>query len=154
MKQFRFTLESVLKFRAEMEEKAERAYAHALKVLEAANERVAAEQANLQECWRKSREAVANGAQVWSLEHSRSYAVTLQERIVRLERDRAAAARASEEALRVLLHARQQREILEKLRDKRKILYFSEVQHNDQRQIDDRSSAVYSQQVARKALQA
>jgi flagellar export protein FliJ len=148
MKQFRFTLRSILKLREDREEEAERHYGRMLHSLEVAKQQVAQAKNELEACWLGTLSATTAGCQVWQLDHNRLYANDLRQKIARLEIRRNEAAAASQAALRALQVARQKREILEKLRDRRKQEHLTATAHSLQNQLDDRVSATFGRPTA------
>ncbi len=143
MKRFRFELQSILKLREDREEEAERRYGRALHQLEIARQRVEQAQAELHLCWQGVNNAATGGCQAWRLEHVRLYAHGLKERLEQLEIQRREAATHVQQALSAWQIARQKREILAKLRDRRHREYAAEGNRAEQKQIDDRVSATF-----------
>lgn len=148
MKQFRFTLRSILKLREDREEEAERHYGRTLHSLEVAKQQVAQANSALDTCWQGTLSAAAAGCQAWHLDHNRLYAHDLRQKIVQLEIRQNEAAAAAQAALGALQMARQKREILEKLQDRRKQDYLTATARSLQNQLDDRVSATFGRPTA------
>jgi len=143
MKAFRFTLQSILKLYEDREKDAERHHARVLRTLETARQRVEKAQAELHLCWQGVRNATSDGCQAWRLEHVRLYAQGLKERVEQLENQRREAAAQVATALRALLAARQKRETLDKLRDRRVLEYQAAGARAEQKQIDELVTATF-----------
>jgi flagellar export protein FliJ len=145
MKQFRFSLQSILKLYQDREQDAERQYAATLRSLEVARQRAEQAQAELHLCWQGVINASSGGCQAWRLEQVRLYAQGLKEHLDQLELQRRAAAATVQTALRSLLAARQKRETLQKLRDRRHLEYSAAGVRADQKQTDELVSATFGQ---------
>lgn len=143
MKEFRFTLQSILKLYEDREESAQRQYARTLAELEAARKLVEAAQGELHLCRQGVLNATTSGCQAWRVEQVRLYAQVLLERLDKLEIQRRDVAVRVQNALRALLALRQKRETLDKLRGRRSEEYNAAVLRADQKQIDELIGATY-----------
>lgn len=143
MKRFKFTLDAILKLRAAQEESAQMEYGAALRGLAAAAAKLRATMDELQACWQDLRAGALAGCPAWRLEQVRGYAATLEQRKAQLVMARKRAEEAVEGARSRLKAARQKREILERLRDRRRSLHQAEVSREEQKQADDRVAAAF-----------
>lgn len=148
MKSFRFSLESVLQLRKEQEDAAERALSGARQTLAAAEKLCDTARGALRDCWTHSRDIMQGGAPVIQFEQARRYAASLQERMKALEVKRKQAAEAVDKALARLRTARQKREMLGKLRERRLQAYRASENAWEQREADERSTAAYARDCA------
>lgn len=139
MKSFRFPLEAILTLREEREQEAQRGYAARLRAVESVNRGIAATRDELTTLAGEHRARAERGAQAVDLRRSDRYRRVLDDRLRRLEKELAAARQAAERAWRTLLKATQDRQALEKYRQKLHRLHDYAVGREEQRLLDDLS---------------
>jgi flagellar export protein FliJ len=140
MKDFRFSLQAVLSLREESEKDAQRRYAAALAESDKALARLHAARAEVQSCWALWRNAASGCAFAADLERARMYCVLLDERQKRLEKEWKAAQLAAEQASRQLLVATQKKQVIEKLRTRKRMAHQAQVTRMEQKQQDELAS--------------
>jgi flagellar FliJ protein len=137
MKPFHFTLEAVRTLRQRQEQVAMEKYAQALHTRQEAANKVDAIQRQLSDGWQELRGQMATGCTASQVAQAQDYHRALSKR-----RDEAAAAlgvaeRRVNAALQTMLNARQQREIVDKSREKQKARHLREQFRAEQKILDD-----------------
>lgn len=136
MKRFHFSLQSVLSLREQLEQEAERRYAAALAAHEAVLEQIRQLQREFEATWEQQRANYHAGVPVWRAEQLHAYAVLLEERKRQLEAERQKATQAMEKARQQMVQATQQREILDKYRERRRKAYDYAAAQAEQKEMD------------------
>lgn len=145
---FRFTLDPVLKFRREMEEAAERAFALARRtVLE---QEMLIARYLVEEAQGKSDLGVLQREQVDlpALQVMSRYLSAMNRRIARAQSERDGLAATAEARRQELIKATQARKVLEKLRERRRREYDRMTNREEQKRLDELSSARFAREAA------
>lgn len=137
MKPFHFTLEAVGTLRRRQEQKAMEQYAQCLIARRQALDALEAAEHELSVCWQDLRNRMAEGWTASEAAQAHAYQRSLGKR-----RDECVAALETAErrvntALRGMLHARQQREIVDKCFDKQKAQHQRELARGEQKFLDE-----------------
>jgi flagellar FliJ protein len=137
MKHFRFRLESVLRLREQAEEAARERCAKANGAVESAAARLRAAEAAIAASDETRRDVLGRGVRVDEIEKLRLHGVLLRERRLVAARELEDRKREAEVARRELLQATQQRETLDKLRDRQRHVYAYEAARAEQKLLDE-----------------
>jgi len=137
MKPFRFSLQPILSLKQQAEQSARERYAKTLRACEEAAARVQAASVELTACWNSLCEKLAAGVNSADLLRARAWCNVLELRV----RERAAALEKARHAVdavwQELMTATQEREGLERLRERRLAAYDRAVQFAEQKQMDE-----------------
>ena len=137
MKRFQFSLEPLLTLRRHKETMAREAYARALQACEAAAARLESASLELTRCWRAVNETLEAGAMGLELLRARAWCNVLELRV----KERASALEEARHAVDAvwqnLVVATRDREMLQRLREKREHLHAEENQRAEQKVSDD-----------------
>jgi flagellar export protein FliJ len=144
MKRFIFRLESVLKLRANREQKALEGYGAAVRALTATQQDLARAERALEACFESARAATRTCGCVWQFTGPREYSRVLEKQKEALRQECVRLETAAQQALKNLKLARQKREVLENLKAKREQAHQAEAARQFQAQLDDRASAMYA----------
>lgn len=137
MKAFRFTLEAVRVVRQRQEETALEQYAQALLARQQAADRLQSAQEELKAAWRHQQDLLASGATAAQLQQIVGCSQFLENRAKALEKALQEAVLAEERRRQQYLAARQQREIVDKYREKQKAQYDLVTAREDQKTLDE-----------------
>jgi len=140
MKAFRFSLHAILTLREEREQEAQRLYAQKLRAVEAVEAELAAVGQRLIALAAEQHARLQAGLPANELERLGRYCVVLEERLIRLRLDRARAQQTAEAARAALVKATQDRQALEKYREKLHRAYDYTQARNEQKLLDDLAS--------------
>lgn len=137
MKPFHFPLQPLLTIRQHKEEAARERYAQTLRACEDAAARVQAASVELTACWKTLCDKLGAGVTGDELLRARAWCNVLELRV----RERAAALEQARHAVdavwQELMAATREREGLDRLHDKRQRAYDREVQHEEQKNLDE-----------------
>ena len=137
MKIFRFRLQAVLTLREQAEHEAQQLCARAYAAVESAEARLRSAEAAIAAADDLRRTHLAAGSRASQLEQLRIYAVLLQDRRAQIARELTEARRRAEEARRRLLAATQQRETLERLRNRQRRAHDYQAARAEQKLLDE-----------------
>lgn len=137
MKAFRFQLEAILKLREQAEQAAQQQCAKANAAVERAQARLQAADATLAAAHDLHREQLATGVQANQLLQLRAYITNLCESRIRLAREVAEAQAQLATATRQMIVATQRREVLERLRERKRREHEHHVAVFEQKMLDD-----------------
>ena|SRR2546425_7944684 len=153
MKRFRFSLEAVLTVRQRAEREALASYAESLLARERALERLAVLHHELSATWTHLRQELAAGCAAGRLDQLRHYCRGLEEELTRREEAVGHAERAVNHALRKMLSARQQREVVDKFRDQQRAQYDRKLTRENQKFLDELASQRAAAALARRTAE-
>ena len=139
MKPFRFNLQALLLLREREERKALEAHGRDVQAARAALERAQAAQLELEGLWSGLSTLSARGAAVFEVMQLQAYAATVRERKKQLDAALLAAQKAESESRRRFMEARQQREAVERFREKKKKRHDHAAALEEQALLDDLS---------------
>jgi flagellar export protein FliJ len=146
MKPFHFALEAVCTVRLHQEQKALESYAQALQARSQAEALVAQVDQQMQECWNELRAHLARGCSVGLAARTHDYQKALAQRRHECAAALELAERRVAAALQGMLHARRQREIVDRYRERQKARHDREQVRAEQKFLDDlagrRSSSI------------
>jgi flagellar export protein FliJ len=152
MKPFRFSLQPILALKEQVEQSARERYAATLRSCEEAAAKVQAASIELTECWTGLCQKLASGVNSGELLRARAWCNVLELRV----KDRAAelelARRAVDAVWQELMLATQEREGLDRLRDRRKAGYSRQAQASEQKLLDELALQMTHFPVSPKAL--
>ena len=137
MKPFHFTLEAVRTLRQRQEQNAMEQYAQALLARQQTLDRLDAIQRELNAGWQQLREKLGGGCAASQLAQANDYHRALGKRRDECMSALGLAERRVNATLQAMLTARQQREIVEKSREKQKARHLREVFRAEQKVMDD-----------------
>jgi flagellar protein FliJ len=137
MKPFHFTLEAVRTLRQRQEQKAMEQYAQALVVRQQALARLDAIKEEINESFRELSSQLAKGCAAAKVAQANEYHRALGKRRDEAIQALGVAERRVNAGLQMMLAARQQREIVEKSREKQKAAYVREQFRAEQKLLDD-----------------
>jgi flagellar export protein FliJ len=137
MKAFRFPLQAILTLREEQEQEAQRGYAQALREVDAVRAAVAGVEGEIAGSADEQAARLRNGTPASELQRLAGYRMVLELRLQSLRADLERVHRASEEARLRLLKAAQNRQALEKYRDKLQRVHAAHVARSERNQLDD-----------------
>jgi flagellar FliJ protein len=152
MKPFRFSLQPILALKEQVEQSARERYAATLRSCEEAAAKVQAASIELTECWTDLCQKLASGVNSGELLRARAWCNVLELRV----KDRAAelelARRAVDAVWQELMLATQEREALDRLRDRRRVGYSRQAQASEQKLLDELALQMTHFPVSPKAL--
>jgi flagellar export protein FliJ len=137
MKRFHFTLEALGTLRKRQEQRAMDAYAQSLASRTLVQERLAAVRRDLEACWLESRARLRDNCAATEMAQIHAYQQSLALREEAEKNSLALAEQRVDAALDVMLHARRQREIVDKFFEKQKALHRRELAQGEQKFLDD-----------------
>lgn len=137
MKPFQFTLEAVATVRRRREGEALEGYAHALLAQQQAWRQLEATQRGLDVVWDQLRRELGMGGPAATLTRMRGQAEALDDERKRRETALQQAERAVQQSLQRMLAARQQREVVEKLRGHKRNHYDRDMASETQKFLDE-----------------
>lgn len=137
MKAFRFSLQAILTLREEKEQEAQRQYALKLRAVEALEAELAAVGQRLAALAAEQATRLQTGLPASELEGLGRYCVVLEERLTQLRLELARAQHVAEQARLALVKATQDRQALEKYRQKLHRAYDYTQACNEQKLLDD-----------------
>ncbi|MCL5096280.1 MAG: flagellar export protein FliJ [Candidatus Omnitrophica bacterium] len=137
MKRFQFTLQTLLAWREQKEQTAQRRYAQALGDSERVRVKMRSMEADLERCWEAVREQIMAGISAGSLARLRSYTARVEERRKQLQREYQTACRIAEQARCDMVCAMQNRKALEHYRARRRLAFDLAAARGEQRFLDD-----------------
>jgi flagellar export protein FliJ len=137
MKTFQFTLEAVRIVRQRNEQDAMERYAHALLARRQATDRLETVQREIDAGWQELRALLARGCAASLAAQAHVYQQSLEKRRNECAAELGLAERRVNLALQAMLHARQQREIVDKCFEKQKARHQREHLRAEQKFIDD-----------------
>ncbi len=137
MKRFQFTLEAVRIVRQRNEQTALERYAHALLTRRQAMDRLDAVQREINAGWQELRAMLAASCPASRAAQAHVYHQSLEKRRTDCAAELGLAERRVNLAFQAMLHARQQREIVDKCFEKQKARHLRDQAHKEQKFIDD-----------------
>jgi len=137
MKAFRFSLQAILTLREEREQEAQRHYARQLRAVEAVLAQLATLSRQLLALGAERQTRLQSALPADELARFDHYRARLEERRVRLVQDLALAQRAADQAQAAVLKATQDRQALEKHRQKLHRAYDYALARDEQKLLDD-----------------
>ena len=137
MKPFRFTLEAVAIVRTRNENEALAAYARALLCRQRALDQVDAIRRELEAAWARARRDLAAGCPAAKMAQGCRHTQALEDEQVRLTDALQQAERAVNQMLQRMLAARQQREVVDKLRGHQRARHERDVARETQKILDE-----------------
>jgi flagellar FliJ protein len=140
MKSFRFRLHAILTLREDREQAAQRLYADALRAVDAVQQRIQATQRQLDALAADRQTRLNHGVPADELGSLDRYRRVLDLRLNRLREEHAAARAAADRSWQSLLKARQDREALEKYRNRLERDHDAAAARLEQRLLDDLAS--------------
>jgi flagellar export protein FliJ len=137
MKKFQFSLQPLRTLREHKEEVARERYAGALRNCEQAAARVQVASTELSGCWSSLREKLAAGVGGNDLLRTRAWCNVLEMRVKERASALEEARRAVDAVWQDLMQTTRDREALDRFHDKRRAAYDRDVQHEDQKLMDE-----------------
>lgn len=137
MKTFRFSLNSIHELRHSEEQVAQKAFADTIRAFEQAEVRLVMMDRSLQNMWQEMRNSTHQVLRADQMRHAHSWGVVLEEQQKQLAAELAACQRQVDAAHQSLKTATQRREALDRLLRKQRRSYEKEVQHQDQKFLDE-----------------
>lgn len=137
MKAFRFQLQAILTLREEQEQEAQRAYAEALRAVEEVRASISRLERELAGTAEEQVQRLRTGMSASELQRLAGYCVVLELRLDSLRADLQRVQAAAEQARVHLLKASQNRQALEKYREKLQRVHAARIARSDQNQLDD-----------------
>jgi flagellar FliJ protein len=137
MKAFRFSLNAVRELRQSEEQAAQKAYAAAIRAREQAEARLVMADRSLQNMWQELRDSSLRGMRADQMQRVRSWGVVLEEQQKQLAGELDDCQRQVNATHQLLKSATQRRETLDRLLRKQRRAHEREVQHEDQKFLDE-----------------
>jgi flagellar export protein FliJ len=152
MKPFRFSLQPIRSLKVQVEERARERYAATLRACEEAAERVQKASEELTECWTALCQKLAAGVNSCELLRARAWCNVLELRV----KERAAALENARHAVdavwQELMTAAKERESLDRLHDRRRLVYNREAEAAEQKVLDELALQLSHSPVSARAL--
>jgi flagellar export protein FliJ len=137
MKSFRFTLEAVRTLRQRQEQNALEQYAQSLLLRQQAVKKLEAVQHELNVCMQELRGQLAAGCTAAQAAQAHDYQRSLARRRDECTVALGTAERCVNAAMQAMLHARRQREVVDKFFDKQKLGHLRGLARSEQKMLDD-----------------
>jgi len=137
MRRFRFSLQSVLTLRQRREQTALEHYGRAINARQQAVEALRVARADWETICRVRTTLLAAGTAAGDLARAQAYCRAMEETVAKCEQDVHRAQRGVEQSWEKLLEARRAREVVDKVGQRQREVYDREVQHEEQKALDE-----------------